>query len=746
MTVNLVGRSLGPYQLIERLDYASPYTAFRAIDTRLFNQPVAVTVFAMPPGDEAFPRFERAAEALIELRHPHILPVQDFGEQDGFVYIGSPYLESVTLAAFIGEGQTVRREEALRLIALLSDALDHAHRQGLAHGGVTPGSIHLTSLPPGRDTLYAAWPLLGNFGLAGIADHSIGAHPAVAPYRPPEHGLAGSNPMQADLYALAAVLVTMLTGEPPEQQEDRVTAVSLSPGVGTVLQRALALNPRERFGSGAEFVLALQDAIAVDERGTDTAAAELLAEARAAVTTGKFRMAIQVYDAYLRLRPNDELIRRELAMVEGHRLERARRRQPATVSAAPAVATAPVAVEPSHTPAAPDGSPDLRPILPDRSSHDTGDGDDAARRAASRWNPFRRLNRAKPPGAATGELPGGARPATPTVTATPPARVAPHGAGRPTTEAARPEASPAQAAAGSVPALKPLVAPAHDRQRLVLPSVIGAVALIILVTLAGIGLARRDGTTNAMLTPSAGIPVGRTVSSGLSPDGASAGSPGTQRAQATNVPVVIPVAPTSAPATVPPISTMPPLPPVYEDTFFNAASGFPTQLEGQEGSGYQNGEYAIIVPNPDGLVVAELGGKEPFGDLVLEVDARVVGPSAGGSYGLVFHRQFSGNSYQQYFVLIDPEAGTVRLVKWIGTERTDLVPPTPHEAIKKGEATNRLVIVAKGGQFTILVNGTQVAQANDTSGPPNGTIALRADAGSGPIQVRFGNLVIRPAR
>lgn len=704
---NLVGRTLGPYQLIERLEPDSPYTRFRAGDTRLFNQPVAVTILTTPPGVEAHRRFERAAEALVELRHPQILPLQDFGEQDGLCYVATPYLDSPTLAAFIGRGHPPQVEEALRLVALLADALDHAHRSGLAHGGVAPGAIYLTNLPPGREGLYAAWPLLADFGLTDIADGAVAAHPALAPYRPPED-LAGGNRARADIYALAATLAALLTGAPPDPREEERGWAALPSGIGAILRRALARDPAARFGSGAEFVLALQDALAPGGRGGD-AAAELLAEARAAVTAGKFRLASEVYGAYLRLRPDDEPIRREFAAVESRRLERARRRPPPLGGAAPAPAAAPPA-EPAPPEAGDDG-PALRPILappPDEVGEDAG-----AEGGASRWNPFRRRARSGPDGperrAAAGDAP------------------------------ARAPVSPIRAAPGVAPRLKPLVAPARERQRLVLPSALGALALIVLVVLGGTVLARCDGAANPAPTPSA------RAASTASPGAGGAGAPSPSRPLATGVPAIIPVLPTPSPTVVPPTPTAPLPAAVRQDNFSDPASGFPPQVEGREGSGYQNGEYAIIVPEPDGVAIADLAG-QTYGDLIVQVDARAAGPSAGGSYGLVLRRQVRGGTIEQYFVLLDPEAGTLRLARWNGVESRDLAPPAAHPAIKRGEETNRLMVIADGGRLTVLVNGAQVAQASDPGNLLEGAIGLRADAGTAPFQARFSNLKIHPVR
>jgi hypothetical protein len=212
---------------------------------------------------------------------------------------------------------------------------------------------------------------------------------------------------------------------------------------------------------------------------------------------------------------------------------------------------------------------------------------------------------------------------------------------------------------------------------------------------------------------------------------------------------VAPVIPTLTPTIAP---TLPPLPPVIAEGFDDPDTGFPRLGDTQPGAGYQNGEYVLLVNDPDGFAIAELTGGRcaaivpgcSFGDLTVEVDIRAVGPTNGGSYGLVFHRQFVGG-YLQYFVLIDPEKGEVRLVRWSDTERLEVIKPTALPSIARGEGKNRLTITAKGQAITVGVNGTNLPTVTD-AGPATGLVALRADAGAGPIAVHFDGFIIRPAR
>lgn len=732
----MIARALGPYQPIERLERSGPFATYRAVDPRLFGQPVAVTVVDLPSDDAEFgQRFERAAEALTALRHPNILPLLDFGETSGQAYLATPYLEGPTLATVLGRPR--RPVEALGLTATLCDALDHAHRLGLAHGGLTPDTIQLVNLPPGEDTLYAAWPILLYYGFAGTLGSAVDSSPS--PYAPPE-GNPGEAPIRADLYSLAGVLHVLLTGVPPAVGGDETALATLPAGLAATLRRALAADPAERFGAGSDFVLALRDASTADRRGADDQAVVLLEEARVAVTAGKLRAASEAYSAYLLLRPQDELARREFATVESRRAEVARRRAETTAASA-AAAIAAATNRPPPLPA-PEIVP---PAAPD-------DDRDAVARSVPQidTDPLASDWASVPPDSATGHLAqparfdlrnllsfgGNARQTQSTGVPLGPGGL---GATRRPVRGAPP------------PALKPIAAPARQRRQAVLPAAIAAVVLLLALALGGAALARRGnqrGTSNptaAVQTPGAGtvtLPGGATR---------------TPTRFAANVPSSLPVAPTIAPVTPTPVPTLPPLAPVINDTFDNHASGFPLQPADQEGAGYQNGEYVLRVPDPDGLAIAELtscvfldGGTVPgcsFGDLTMDVDLWAVGPTAGGSYGLIFHRQFTG-AYNQYFVLINPEAGTIRLIRFTDPDRVEVIKETPVAAINKGNAKNHLSVTIKGSTtstITISVNGVSLPPVTD-QGPISGLVALRADAGTGPIEAHFDNFVIRPAR
>ncbi len=710
-TVPMIARTLGPYQPVEQLERGGPYLGYRAVDPRLFGQPVMVNTAPLPAERATFQRrFHDGAGLLTELRHPNILPLLDFGETDEQCYLVAPYLEGPTLAE-IG-GRRRRLDEVLGLIATLCEALDQAHRRDLPHGRITPAAIQIVNLPAGEDSLYAAWPLLLYHGYAPLL-HDV-ADAVATPYAPPiaaEGALRGRD----DIYALAGVVEQLLTGGAPGTAPENDDAVTLPEAVVAVLDRARAVEPTARFATGADFLLALRDAATTDRRGEEQRAGVLLDEARLAVAAGKLRSASGAYGAYLALRPEDELARRESAAVESRRTEVARRRAEAAAARA------------AQNPAPPPQErvqADPVPAVPVAVEGDTEPQGGVIGSAPTNTPPNTGLRNLLAPGA---PLPNSGGVMLGQIGT---------GRARPTTSNALPRT------------FQPVASPARQRRRAVLPVALAAALLILILALGGWLISRRSAAFGIGSGTPTGAVVGGVFGGSSSPN---VGGIGTPTRIATNVPPVLPIAPTVAVPTATIAPTIPPLPPIINDTFGDPNTGFPREPGGDATAGYQNGEYLLRVPAPDGFEVAELNGcvltgapNCAFGDLVLETDIRAVGATNGGSYGLVFHRQFSG-AYIQYFVLIDPEKGEVRMVRWVDTDRTEVIRPTPIPAIAKGEGVNHLTIAVKGNTFTIGVNGTNLPTVTD-AGPTTGLVALRADAGTGPIEVRFDNFIIRPSR
>jgi len=130
---NLVGQSLGPYQIVEQIGAGGMGTVYKAYQPSM-DRYVAVKVLPAQVSQDAqfIKRFQREAKAIARLEHAHILPAYDFGEQGGVTYIVMRYVNGGTLRDRLHQGP-LPVDEIVRLMEQVGGALDYAHRQGMIH-------------------------------------------------------------------------------------------------------------------------------------------------------------------------------------------------------------------------------------------------------------------------------------------------------------------------------------------------------------------------------------------------------------------------------------------------------------------------------------------------------------------------------------------------------------------------------------------------------------------------------------
>ena len=264
---HLVGRSLGRrrYEVVAHIARGGMASVYRAHDRQL-DREVALKVprpeFAH---DRAFcEQFRREARAAARLAHPNVVSVHDSGEERGLPFIVMELVEGQTLRALLELRGRLDAETTATLVGEIADALDHAHRHGIAHLDVKPENVLLTS-----DSVKVA-----DFGLvraaAGARDHALAG---TAQYCAPEVLRGGVVDGRADVYSLGVVAYECLTGRSPFGSGDpdrvawqvlhgRVPKLSRSvPGLSedydNAVWRATEPDPARRFAHASEMATAM---------------------------------------------------------------------------------------------------------------------------------------------------------------------------------------------------------------------------------------------------------------------------------------------------------------------------------------------------------------------------------------------------------------------------------------------------------------------------------------------------------
>lgn len=268
-----VGTGFGPYRLDALLGYGGMGEVYRAHDTVHDREVALKLLHEHLAGDATYQeRFRREAQAVAKLGEPHIIPIHDFGEIDGVLYLDMRLVEGEDLRARLRRTGPMSPADAVAIVEQVAAALDAAHAAGLAHRDVKPENVLVTA----SDFAY-----LVDFGIAhqGADTHLTQAGTAIGSlaYMAPEQldGVA-AGPV-SDVYSLAAVTFEALTGTPPfpgatvsqivratvmnDVPSPRQRSGAVSPQLDAVVMRGLAKSPDGRFSSAGAFARAARSAL-----------------------------------------------------------------------------------------------------------------------------------------------------------------------------------------------------------------------------------------------------------------------------------------------------------------------------------------------------------------------------------------------------------------------------------------------------------------------------------------------------
>ncbi|NJC95202.1 MAG: hypothetical protein C3F07_01090 [Anaerolineales bacterium] len=275
---HLSGKSLGQYQIIEPIGSGGTAQIYRAYQPSV-KRDVVVKVLSPSFRDEPgfVKRFEQEVDVIAHLQHPQIIPVYDYGEQDGDVYIVMAYMRGGTLADRIDQSQGgLPDKETIRIFSLIAKGLDYAHAKGVVHRDLKPNNILMDE----EDN-----PYLADFGLAKFTEGRIELTNTMmtgtAAYMAPEIAREGKSTKRADIYALGIILFEMLTGRLPYEGTTPYKILSahinqpiprirdfrsgLPEAVQQVIDTAIAKNPASRYASAEEMAAAFRSVMSTME-------------------------------------------------------------------------------------------------------------------------------------------------------------------------------------------------------------------------------------------------------------------------------------------------------------------------------------------------------------------------------------------------------------------------------------------------------------------------------------------------
>lgn len=252
---------LGNYEVMELLGEGGMSLVYKARNLN-DGRPVAIKVpdrqLLTSPG--ALRQFSREGNALVRLRHPHIVRVHACGAENGLPYIAMEYVDGTPLTAEMKSRRTFSVEAATRLLHPIGQALDYIHAQDIVHRDVKPGNIRLTR---------SGVPILVDFGIVQTGEATVwddGKPRGSAWYMSPEQASGERASGYSDQYSLAVVAYEMLTGKVPFDGENPYAIVlqqrdakapmpaDWSAPVKAVMERALEKDRNRRFSTCMEFI------------------------------------------------------------------------------------------------------------------------------------------------------------------------------------------------------------------------------------------------------------------------------------------------------------------------------------------------------------------------------------------------------------------------------------------------------------------------------------------------------------
>jgi serine/threonine kinase PknH len=268
-----VGTMFGPYHLKRLLGRGGMGEVYEAEHT-VKEWTVALKLMSEEfSKDPVFrERMKREARIAGRLQEPHVVPIHDYGEIDGKMYLEMHLIEGTDLDSILKRFGPLTPPRAVAIISQIASALDAAHAAGVMHRDVKPPNILVT-----RDD----FAYLADFGIASATSDEkltqLGTAVGTWKYMAPERFSSGEVTYRADIYALACVLHECLTGAPPYRSDSASVLISahlmepvpqasaaragIPKALDTVIARGMAKKPEDRYSSAGDMAKAAHDAL-----------------------------------------------------------------------------------------------------------------------------------------------------------------------------------------------------------------------------------------------------------------------------------------------------------------------------------------------------------------------------------------------------------------------------------------------------------------------------------------------------
>lgn len=273
-----LGSTLGPYHLKRLLGRGGMGEVYEAEHTTKEWTVALKLMTAEFSKDPVFrERMKREARNAGRLQEPHVVPIHDYGEIDGHMFMEMRLIDGIDLDSMLERYGPLTPPRAVAIIAQIASALDAAHTAGVMHRDVKPQNILIT-----RDD----FAYLVDFGIASATTDEnltqLGTAVGTWKYMAPERFTTDKVTYRADVYALACVLYECLTGSPPYTSGNLGALVNahttaaipqpsaVRPGIprafDAVIARGMAKRPEDRYASAGDLALAAHEALSAPDR------------------------------------------------------------------------------------------------------------------------------------------------------------------------------------------------------------------------------------------------------------------------------------------------------------------------------------------------------------------------------------------------------------------------------------------------------------------------------------------------